>query len=200
MPLSLTKSVRRLAAIVGLLAIALPCWAALEYDEYIERAQKARQRGDWQDAATNYAEAINHPDRPRKPAEWSELHLDYGRAMGVLCQFSEAATFLERALEIARKGNVATARALYELGSLASAEKKPATAVLHLMPLMTDLEKREAAQLSMAQWADARAKLAANLAAVGKAEEAARWRPDSSVVNAGNTKDIVPYGSRCNAR
>ena len=68
------------------------------------------------------------------------------------------------------------------------------------MPLMTDLEKREAAQLSTAQWADARAKLAANLAAVGKAEEAARWRPDSSVVNAGNTKDIVPYESRCNAR
>ncbi len=185
---------------IGLAASTLPCFAALEIDEYLERAQKARQRGDWQDAATNYAEALNHPDRPRNPAEWSELHLDYGRAMGVLCQYAEATTFFERALEIARKGNAGTARALYELGSLAVADRKPGVAVQHLLPLLSEVEKREPRQLSAAQWADARAKLSASLAALGRAEEAARWRNDAPPAPTGSAREIIPYGARCSAR
>lgn len=174
--------------------------AALEYDEYLERAQKARQRGDWQDAATNYAEAINHPDRPKKPAEWSELHLDYGRAMGVLCQYAEATMFLERGLEIAKKGNVSPARALYDLGSVATVSNQHALAAMYLTPLLTEFEKRDAAQLTAAQWADARAKLSVSLEALGKAEEAARWRADASRAAKPETRGIVPYGSRCPAR
>jgi tetratricopeptide (TPR) repeat protein len=172
--------------------------AALEYDEYLERAQKARQRGDWQDAATNFAEAINHPDRPKKPSEWSDLHLDYGRAMGVLCQYSEATMFLERGLDIAKKGSASPARALYELGSIATAEKKHAAAAMHLTALLVEFEKRDAAQLTTAQWADARSKLAANLEALGKANEATRWKPESP--QGAKAGSITPYGTRCTTR
>ena len=62
-----TKSARVIALFSLLVNLTSTAHAALEYDEYIERAQKARARGDWQDAATNYAEAINHPTGRRKP-------------------------------------------------------------------------------------------------------------------------------------
>ncbi|MBL8513669.1 MAG: hypothetical protein JNJ55_06730 [Betaproteobacteria bacterium] len=195
-----TTKLLGVGALLTLMQWATMANAALEYDEYIERAQKARQRGDWQDAATNYAEAINHPDRPKKSAEWSELHLDYGRAMGVLCQYREATMFLERGLDIAKKGNMNAARALYELGAIAAAEKQHALAAMRLMQLLEEHEKRDAAQLNAAQWADARAKLVASLDALGKSEDAARWRTEA--INSANTgaRGIVPYGSRCAAR
>jgi tetratricopeptide (TPR) repeat protein len=193
-----TPSVFALLAL--LLCLTNAAHAALEFDEYIERAQKARQRGDWQDAATNYAEALNHPDRPRKPADWSELHLDYGRAMGVLCQYGEATMFLERGLDIAKKGGVSPARALYELGSVAAVEKKHALVVMHLNALLSEFEKRDAAQLTPAQWADARTKLALSLEALGKSEEAARWRTEATKTANPGTRGIVPYGLRCSTQ
>ena len=120
--------------------------------------------------------------------------------MGVLCQYAEAMMFLERGLEIAKKGNVSPARALYELGSVAAAEKKHALAVMHLNTLLAELEKRDAAQLTPAQWTDARTKLVFGLEALGKSEEAARWRTAATKAADAGTRGIVPYGSRCPAR
>ncbi|MBL8521751.1 MAG: hypothetical protein JNK75_13930 [Betaproteobacteria bacterium] len=190
----------RAAMLVALACAALPAHAVLEYDEYLERAQKARQRGDWQDVAVNVAEAINHPDRPRKPGEWSDLNLDYGRAMGVLCQFNEAQMFLQRGLDIAQRGQASTARALYELGSLAAAEQKHALAAMHLTALLHAPAKADLAQLSALQWADARRKLAASLTALGKAEDAARWLGDGASSSPAGSAGITPYGTRCTAR
>lgn len=174
--------------------------AALDLEEYLERAEAARRRGDWLAVASNMAEVINHRELPSDPARRSEHHLEYGRAMGVLCHYAESALFLQRGLDIALRGKLSPAPAWYELGALAAAEQKHAVVVMHLSALFDDPARRDRPPLTAAQWADARRKLAAALTALGKVEEAARWRVEGVAVPAPGAAGVTPYGTRCGGR
>ena len=111
-------------AFIACLSLSTGFAADLDFDEYVQRADAAKKRGDWESVASQIAQAINHPDLPRAGAVRSAVHLDYGRAMGVLCHFDEAEKYLLLAKQIAQQGNVSTFQALVELGALNVQRKK----------------------------------------------------------------------------
>ena len=191
----------RRAAIVFFLASPV-CAAILEYDEYLERANAARSRGDWESAASQFAQAINHPDLPRDGATQSAVLREYGRVIGVLCHYEEAEKYLLRAKATAGTTGSATIPALYELGAISVAQKKFAAAAGYLSELlpMIDRESRDGTPRLVV--ADAYEKFAVALAATGKPEEAALRRRDADRIRETQPKPlpagtITPYGAQC---
>jgi tetratricopeptide (TPR) repeat protein len=185
------------------LLVAGPAFAAiLEYDEYLERANAARSRGDWESAASQFAQAINHPDLPRDGAMQSAVHREYGRAIGVLCHYEEAEKYLLRAKAMAGKTSSAMIPALYELGAINVAQKKFSAATGYFSELlpMIDRESRDGTPPLVV--ADAYEKFAVALAATGKPEEAELRRREADRIRETHPKavapgTITPYGTQC---
>ena len=175
--------------------------ADLEFDEYMQRAEAARKRGDWESVASQTAQAINHPDLPRAAAIRSSVYLEYGRAMGVLCHYGEAEKYLLLAREIASKGNSSTFPALIELGALSVAQKKYPVAAAYYSELMPMIERESRVKTSASVVADAYEKYAIALAATGKTEEAESRRREVVRIRETSPKAqpvaITPYGSKC---
>ena len=176
--------------------------ALLEFDEYLQRADAARTRGDWESVANQYAQAINHPDLPRDGAMRSRVNLEYGRALGVICQFAEAEKFLLRAKDIAEKSQSPMFSVLYELGSISVAQKKYSEASAYFVQLLPLMDRDPQAKNSSLKAADAYEKFAEALAATGKADEAAVRRADAARVRDSKLKPalpgtITPYGAQC---
>ena len=189
-------------AFVALLVAGSAGAADLEYDEYLQRANAAKSRGDWQSAASQFAQAINHPDLPKNGADRSVVHLEYGRAIGVLCQFGEAETYLLRAKEMAEKAGSSTFGALYELATISVAQKKFAEAVSYFSQLAPMLERESRAGTSPQVVADAYEKFAVALAATGKPDEAESRRREAGRIRETSPKaapagTIAPYGAKC---
>jgi tetratricopeptide (TPR) repeat protein len=184
------------AAIALAVALALcgPAHAALDIEEYLERAEAARKRSDWQALASNMAEVLNHRDLPRDAITRSHYHLEYGRAMGVLCRWGEAEMFLARGKDVAEKGGVSTALALYELASIAVAQNKTEAAGAHFAALMPLIGRGAKPALSSAQADDAYRKYADVLSKLGKADEATAMREKAS---GKSSTPATPYGTRC---
>ncbi len=173
----------------------------LELDEYIQRADAARARGDWESVASQIAQAINHADLPKNGALRSTVHLEYGRAMGVLCQYAESEKYLLRAKEIAEKADSATFPALYELGALNVAQKKFAAAAEYFSQLPPLLARESRIKTSALVVADAYEKYAVALAATGKPDEAEERRREAGKIRETRPKaspgTITPYGAKC---
>ena len=189
-------------AVVTLLLAGSAAAALLEFDEYLQRANAARSRGDWESAASQFAQAINHPDLPRNGAARSAVHLEYGRAVGVLCQYEEAEKYLLRANEIAKKAHSSTFPVLYELGAVSFAQKKYADAVGYFSQLVPMIEGESRVRTSPLMVADAYEKLAGALAATGKTEEAESRRREAVKIRATGPLvappgTITPYGAQC---
>ena len=178
--------------------------ADLEFDEYMQRADAARRRGDWESVASQTALAINHLDLPRAAAIRSTVHLEYGRAMGVLCHYDEAEKYLLLAREIASKGNSSTFPALVELGALSVAQKKYPGAAAYYSELVPMIERESRIKTSPFVVADAYEKYAIALAATGKAEEAESRQREAGRIRETSPKaqpgTITPYSSTCPSR
>lgn len=191
---------KSLLVVIALL-MSGPAFADLEIEEYLERAEKAIKRGDWQDAATNYAQAINHADRPRGAKEWSELNIAYGRAMGVQCKFEDAATYQQRGREIAEKGGTSAAPAVYEAASLAWHRGQVEVAMKSFADLRALGKGGPPPGLSAPQWKDALEKTAAALAQSGRADEAEVTKREAAAVAVPAARDakslVTPYGKSC---
>lgn len=181
------------------LLLAGPVLAAeLELDEYLQRANAARNRADWESVASQYARVINHPDLPKDGPDRVAAHLEYGRAMGVLCQYGEAEKYLLRAKEFAEKAKISPYQVLYELGAINFAQRKFAEAA-NFFSLM---EREPRDKTSALVLADAFEKYAGALAATGKPEEAEARRRDASRIRESAPKvappgTITPYGAQC---
>jgi hypothetical protein len=191
-----------MALAMGALGVLTSAFAALDIEEYLERAEAAKKRGDWQALASNMAEVINHPDLPRDAATRSSYHIEYGRAMGVLCDWKEAGEFLSRAQQIAEKGKAPIALALYERASLASAQKQFDVALASYAELAPLIAKGGAGRLNAVQAADAMTHHADVLLALGRAAEAELRRNEAKAYkDAGGagaaSGGITPYGLRC---
>lgn len=176
--------------------------AILEFDEYLQRANAAKNRGDWESAASQFAQAINHPELPKDGGQRSAVNLEYGRAVGVLCQYAEAEEFLLRAKEIAEKTNRSMVPALYELGAVSVAQKKYVDAIGYFSQLLPMIERESRVKTSPLVAADAYEKLAGALTATGKAEEAASRRREAVKIRETGPKvappgTITPYGAQC---
>ena len=175
--------------------------ADLDFDEYVQRADTAKKRGDWESVASQIAQAINHPDLPRAGAVRSAVHLDYGRAMGVLCHFDEAEKYLLLAKQIAQQGNVSTFHAVVELGALNVGQKKYAVAAGWYSEMMPMLERESLIKMSPLLLADALEKFAIALAATDKPEEAESQRRAAAKIRETGLKapsaTITPYGAKC---
>ena len=174
----------------------------LELDEYLQRANAAKIRGDWESVASQIAQAINHPDLPKTGAVRSGVHLEYGRAMGVLCQYREAEKYLLLAKEIADASGSATVGALYELGSASLAQKKFAAAVGYFSQLVPMIERDSRGKPSALVIADAYEKFSLALAETGKLEEAQSRRSEADKIRQTVQKVaapglITPYGKLC---
>lgn len=173
----------------------------LELDEYLQRANAAKNRGDWESAASQAAQAVNHADLPKTGAVRSAVYLEYGRTMGVLCQYDDAETYLLRAKEIAEKSASSTAPALYELGALSAAQKKFADAVGYFSQLVPLIERESRIKTSALVVADAYEKYALALAATGRPDEAEARRRDAGRIRESRPNappgTITPYGAKC---
>ena len=180
--------------------VALPTHAAqLEFDEYLQRADAARARGDWESVANQYAQAINHPDLPKDGATRSMVNLEYGRALGVICQYAEAAKFQQRAKDIAEKSGAPLFSVFYEMAARNVAEKKYAEATALFAQVMPLIDRAKTSPLIIA---DAYEKYALALAETGKTEEASARRGDAAKARETKTKPappgtITPYGAQC---
>jgi tetratricopeptide (TPR) repeat protein len=190
--------------LIGCIAclISVPVSAIdLELDEYLQRADAARNRGDWESVASQVAQAVNHPDLPKTGELRSTVHREYGRAMGVLCQYAEAETYLLRAKEVAENSASSTFLVLYELGAISVVQKKFTTAAGYFSQL-TSLNARESGtKFSALLVADAYEKYAVALAATGKSDEADARRRDAGKIRETAPKAspgmLTPYGTRC---
>ena len=174
----------------------------LELDEYLQRANAAKIRGDWESVASQIAQAINHPDLPKTGAIRSGVHLEYGRAMGVLCQYREAEKYLLLAKEIADASGSATAGALVELGSVSVAQKKFAVASGYFSQLIPMIERDSRGKPSPLLVADAYEKFSLALAESAKPEEAQLRRSEADKIRQTAPKAaapglITPYGKQC---
>lgn len=179
--------------------------ADLDFDEYLQRADAAKARGDWESAAGQYAQAINHADLPRDVATRSAMHLEYGRAMGALCQFAEAEKYLLRAKEMATTAGGTLFPSLYELASLTIAQKKFTESSAYFSQLMPVIERESRAKSSPRLVADALQKYAVVLTATGNADAADSRRREAEKIRAANPQPaspgtITPYGSQCSRR
>lgn len=196
---------------VGLRAITWICLAFLymarvaaadlELDEYLQRANAARDRGDWESVASQTAQAVNHADLPKSGAQRSAVHLEYGRAMGVLCQYGEAEKYLQLASEIAVKAGSSLVPALYELGAVSVAQKKFSNAVQYFAQLDALIAGEPRGRLPALLVADAYEKFALALVATGKGEEAELRRRVAANAREASSKappgTITPYGAKC---
>ncbi len=176
--------------------------ADLDLDEYLQRANAAKARGDWESAAGQYAQAINHADLPRDPATRSNMNLEYGRAMGALCQFAESEKYLLRAKEIATAAGMSLFVPHYEMASLSFAQKKFVESAIHFSQLMPVIERESRVKSSPRLVADALDKFAAVLTATGKPNDADARRREAEKIRAANPPpaapgSITPYGSQC---
>ncbi|MEP7156417.1 MAG: hypothetical protein ABI905_11635 [Betaproteobacteria bacterium] len=193
----------RRVAILAAMAISLPTHAAmLEFDEYLQRAEAARARSDWESVANQYAQAINHPDLPKDGVTRSMVNLEYGRALGVICQYEEAEKYLLRAKDIAEKSGAPMFSVLYELGSISVAEKKYANASIYFSGAVPSIDRDARAKNTPLIVADAYEKFALALTALGKADEAAARRADAAKVRETRLRPappgtITPYGAQC---
>ncbi len=185
------------------LFLAGPAGAALlEYEEYVQRANASKRRGDWQSAASQFALAINHPDLPRGGPERSAAHLEYGRAVGALCQFAEAEKYLLQAREIADAARSSSFAALYELGAISVAQKKFDNAVGYFSQVVPMIEREARARTSPRMVADLYEQFAVALTEDGKADEAQSRRREALELRKssaqGSAADVIaPYGARC---
>ena len=191
----------RWAAIVFALAGPLSA-AILEFDEYLERANAAKSRGDWESAASQFAQAINHPDLPGDGATRSAVNLEYGRAIGVLCHYDEAEKYLLRAKALAGTSGSTLIAALYELGAISVAQKKFAGAVGYFAELVPMIDRAPRTAPPSLVVADAYEKFAVALAATGQPEEAERRRREAGRIREAGPKavppgTITPYGAQC---
>lgn len=193
---------RVITLVLALLFAVNTSAAVLELDEYVQRGNAATARGDWQSTASQFAQAINHPDLPKSGNERVQVHVEYGRAVGVLCQYGEAETFLLRAKGIAEASASSTFGVLYELGAISLAQKKLPEAAGYFALLMPVIERESRARVSAAIVADAYEKYSLVLAATGKPEEAEARRREALGIRDKNPKPaptgaITPYGERC---
>ena len=175
--------------------------AELELDEYLQRANAARERGDWESVASQTAQAVNHADLPKSGAERSAVHLEYGRAMGVLCQYEEAEKYLQLAREIAGKAGSPLPRVLYELGAVSVAQKKFSNAVQYFAQLDALIAGEPRSGVPALLVADAYEKFALALVAAGKGEEAELRRRAAAKARETSPRappgTITPYGAKC---
>lgn len=185
------------------LAVSLCAAAAaamLELDEYLHRADASRQRGDWQSVANQLAQALNHPDLPGEGALRGSVHLEYGRAIGVLCQYTEAEKYLQMAADIARRSRKSGFDALYELAAISAARGNFAKAAAYLEQVLPMLQAPPAPPPQRV--ADVHDRLATALEAIGKPQEAESQRRQAARIRAGlpggaAAKAGTPYGERC---
>ena len=188
-------------AFIAFLSSSTGFAADLEFDEYVQRADAAKKRGDWESVASQTAQAINHPDMPRTVAVRSAVHLEYGRAMGVLCHFDEAEKYLLLAKQIAQQGNVSTFHAVVELGALNVGQKKYAVAAGWYSEMMPIVERESLIKMSPLLVADALEKFAIALAATEKPAEAESRRRAAGKIRETGSKappaTITPYGAKC---
>lgn len=181
--------------------------ALLEFDEYLQRADAARQRGDWQSVASQLAQAINHPDIPATGARRSGVHLGYARAVGVFCQYDEAEKYLLLAKEIAQAAGNPTFDAEFERGVMYAARGDFAQAVVILEPLERTAASAAASGPAPQRMVVLQEQLAAALAALNRPEDAARYRERAQALRqrhpeAGRASgdSLTPYGTRCTRR
>lgn len=190
-----------LRAIVSCLLSVSVFASDLELDEYLQRANAAKSRGDWESVASQVAQAINHPDLPKTGAIRSAVHLEYGRAMGVLCQYEESEKYLLQAKVIAENAKNPTFSTLYELGALSVAQKKFADAVGYFSQLVPMIEQELRNKSSTLVVADAYEKYAIALTATGMSERAESLRREAGKIRqTGATLPrgtLTPYGAQC---
>ena len=190
-----------LRAIVTCLLSASVFASDLEFDEYLQRANAAKNRGDWESVASQVAQAINHPDLPKAGTIRSVVHLEYGRAMGVLCQYEESEKYLLRAKEIAEKAKSPTFSTLYELGALSIAQQKFAGAADYFSQLLPMMEKELRNKSSTLMVADAYEKYAVALTATGISERAESLRREAGKIRQTGAMlprgALTPYGAHC---
>ena len=186
----------------GLLLAGTVSSALLDFDEYLQRGEAARVRGDWESVANQFAQAINHPDLPKDGATRSAMHLEYGRALGVICQYGEAEKYLLLAKDMSEKSGSSTFSALYELGAFNVTRKNFPAAITYFSPLPPIIEKESRAKRSPLLVADALEKFAVALVATGKADEAESRRREAERIRETRPKPappgtITPYGAQC---
>jgi len=190
------------SALAALLFPPAAAAALLEFDEYLQRAEAARTRGDWESVANQFAQAINHPDLPGDGATRSMVNLEYGRALGVICQFGESEKFLLRAKDIAEKSAAPMFSVRYELGALSVAEKKYAEASTYFSQLPPLIAQDMRARSTPLLVADAYEKWAVALAALGRPDEAAARRAEAGKAREIRARPlppgtVTPYGAQC---
>lgn len=144
------RTCRVLAALLISLIAGSTQAAQLEFDEYLQRAEAARARGDWESVANQFAQAINHPDLPKDSTTRSMVNREYGRALGVICQYGEAEKFLLRAKDFPYPSYADRFLVLYELGSLNAAQKKYADAATYFAQSMSLIELAKVPPVVMA--------------------------------------------------
>lgn len=195
----------RAVALAANMCMVLPAVGALlEFEDYLQRAEAARQRGDWQSVASQLAQALNHPDLPAKGPQRSAVHLAYGQAVGVFCQYAEAEKFMRLAKDIALAAGRPTFDAMLELAILHASQQDFARALEELGSLVQDADAPSAQVLLPQRLALAHERLAIALVALGRARDAAPHRDRAltlrSKTGGGRQPGEVqsaPYGSQC---
>ena len=173
----------------------------LELDDYLQRANAAKNCGDWESVASQAAQVVSHPDLPKTGALRSAVYLEYGRAMDVLCQYDEAEMYLLRAKAIADNAGASRLAALYELAAISAAREKFAEAFGYFSQLVPLIERESRIKTSALAVADAYEKYALALAATGRPDEAGARRRDAGRIRETGPKappgTITPYGAKC---
>jgi tetratricopeptide (TPR) repeat protein len=167
----------------------------LEIDEYLQRADAARQRGDWQSVATQLAQAINHPDLLGKGPQRSAIHLACGRAVGVFCQYAEAEKFLLMARDIARESGSPSFDAVLELGSLHLAQGDFVHVIGYLEPLARAAAAPDGPKPPPPGLARLHELLAEALSGAGRSQDAASNRQQARILREASPTGTSP--SRC---
>jgi tetratricopeptide (TPR) repeat protein len=173
-------------------------------NRYWDAAIAARDAGDWRLARSNFARAI--PNAELGGADSRQLavaYYEYGRSSGVICEWSEAARGLQKALELDRSVAGPIHLSLVELGRMHFDKKEFELAREYFAEAYGLLEEMSAETHDPLGYAQFLVEYATSLERSGAADQATPLRARAEQLRAtfpsGKSRtDRTPYGTRCN--
>ncbi len=196
------KTLPLLAALLSPLAVvaAQPTAAPAELQLIVDAAEAATTQGQWSEARQRWQLALNKlaavDDEYR-----AVVYYEHGRSAGVMCDWAQAESSLQQALELDRKTDGPYFMSLLELARLQLAQRHYPQAKDYFDQVLPELHKHHAAVVDPLSTAAILDDYAAVLVELGAAAEAATFKQRAAALRqpqeAAAAVPATPYGRGC---
>jgi tetratricopeptide (TPR) repeat protein len=197
-------------SLAGVILFGQQGWAAAKdpnlaaMERYAKSGFSAAQRGDWDKARDVFGKAVASAEKfEADQRTMAVLYLEYGRALGVVCEFDEARTYIERALAVDEATGGPVHMSHVELARLNRAEHSFEQAEVHYRTAMPMLAKHSIPTVDPIGYAEFLDEYAEVLRRIGREGNAVPLDLESIELrrrNPGKSSQVsaTPYGERCN--